>query len=123
MIRLLIIMKLAEVGLTVYVRIEAQQPAMAPGPRACLLQLLLCGPSPHEDSTGGQLLVGHVLCNGWNCRKKMIYSRAEVFVSGMRPQSDKVRECPGRKRRIVKVTQWSASARANMIKALRERVT
>ena len=45
------------------------------------------------------------------------------FVPGMRPRSDKVRECPGRKRRIVKVTQWSASARANMIKALRERVT
>ena len=40
-----------------------------------------------------------------------------------RPQSDKARECPGRKRRIVKVTQWSASARANMIRALRERVT
>ena len=46
-----------------------------------------------------------------------------AFASGARPQSDKARECPGRKRRIVKVTQWSASARANMIKALRERVT
>ena len=46
-----------------------------------------------------------------------------AFTSGARPQSGKARECPGRKRRIVKVTQWSASARANMIKALRERVT
>ena len=47
-------------------------------------------------------------------------------VSCVRSQMDKTlkaRECPGRKRRIVKVTQWSASARANMVKALRERVT
>ena len=48
---------------------------------------------------------------------------SEAFVHGVSPQANKARECPGRKRRIVKVTQWSASARANMIKALRERVT
>ena len=49
-----------------------------------------------------------------------------ALVSCVRSQMDKTlkaRECPGRKRRIVKVTQWSASARANMVKALRERVT
>ena len=46
-------------------------------------------------------------------------------VSGVKSQMKtvKTRECPGRKRRIVKVTQWSASARANMVRALRERVT
>ena len=46
-------------------------------------------------------------------------------VSGVQSQMKtvKTRECPGRKRRIVKVTQWSASARANMVRALRERVT
>ena len=52
-------------------------------------------------------------------------SRSELsaaFELGIRPQAGN-RECPGRRRRIVKVTQWSASARANMIKALRERVT
>ena len=45
--------------------------------------------------------------------------------SGAKSQTKtlKTRDCPGRKRRIVKVTQWSASARANMVKALRERVT
>ena len=50
-------------------------------------------------------------------------SRANVFAIGVQPRTDKVSVCPGRKRRIVKVTQWSASARANMIRALRERVT
>ena len=48
---------------------------------------------------------------------------ANVFEIGAQPRTDKVSVCPGRKRRIVKVTQWSASARANMIRALRERVT
>ena len=37
-------------------------------------------------------------------------------MSGVRPKTGKTRVCPGRKRRIVKVTQWSASARANMIR-------
>ena len=48
---------------------------------------------------------------------------ASVFAIGAQPRTDKVSVCPGRKRRIVKVTQWSASARTNMIRALRERVT
>ena len=48
---------------------------------------------------------------------------ATVFEIGVPPRTDKVSVCPGRKRRIVKVTQWSASTRANMIRALRERVT
>ena len=41
---------------------------------------------------------------------------ANVFQIGAQPRSDKARVsvCPGRKRRIVKVTQWSASARANI---------
>ena len=46
-----------------------------------------------------------------------------VSAPGVGPKTNKARECPGRKRRMVKVTQWSASARANMVKALRERVT
>ena len=50
-------------------------------------------------------------------------SRANVFAIGVQPRTNKVSVCPGRKRRIVKVTQWSASARANMIRALREQVT
>ena len=60
------------------------------------------------------------------CSPSVNESQCELsaeFVHGASPQSNKARECPGRKRRIVKVTQWSASARANMIKALRERVT
>ena len=48
---------------------------------------------------------------------------ASVFEIGAKLRTDKVSVCPGRKRRIVKVTQWSASARANMVRALRERVT
>ena len=39
---------------------------------------------------------------------------ANVFEIGAQPRTDKVSVCPGRKRRIVKVTQWSASARANI---------
>ena len=50
-------------------------------------------------------------------------SCASVFAIGVQPRTNKVSVCPGRKRRIVKVTQWSASARANMIRALREQVT
>ena len=46
-----------------------------------------------------------------------------VLAAGAQPKRDKARVCLGRKRRIVQVTQWSASARANMIRALRERVT
>ena len=64
--------------------------------------------------------------DGAVCGPSVNESQCELsapFVPRVRPQSNKARECPGRKRRIVKVTQWSASARANMIKALRERVT
>ena len=38
-------------------------------------------------------------------------------------QARHVRDCPGKRRRLATVTQWSASARASMVRELGEGVT